>query len=287
MPPHRTLGFNPQVTVDDALLIAEYISDQQLSYEDAARKLRNDVSLLRRALSAKGKARMGELGTFSMNIKGEILFTPDPNGIDDPYNFGFEPLVMPLLSECDKKEIVIKRRTFRKYVSIAAAIIVGLFLIIPVGNSLQETSMQAGISIKKSTPTQTAEVNAVVSQKTTTEPSCVIAPVEETVTKNVITPEYAAELEVTEEKAKETVDNAVAQDIASPRFSIIVASCPTAENAQQAISELSTILKHDYSVINLSRRHRIAHSTYGSNSEAMVAIEKVKETFPNAWILEH
>ena len=35
MPPHRTLGFNSQITIDDALLLSEYIDEQQLTYEEA------------------------------------------------------------------------------------------------------------------------------------------------------------------------------------------------------------------------------------------------------------
>ena len=43
MPPHRKLGFNPQVRIDDALLLSEYIDEQQLSYDEAAKRMRNDV----------------------------------------------------------------------------------------------------------------------------------------------------------------------------------------------------------------------------------------------------
>ena len=35
MPPHRALVFNPQVTVDDALLLSEYMDDGTMSYEEA------------------------------------------------------------------------------------------------------------------------------------------------------------------------------------------------------------------------------------------------------------
>ena len=73
MPPHRTLGFNPQVVVDDALLQSEYMSNGKLSYEEAAVALSRDIETLRSELSAKGVVCFGELGTFTMDIEGKIL----------------------------------------------------------------------------------------------------------------------------------------------------------------------------------------------------------------------
>ena len=78
MPPHRTMGFNSQITIDDALLLSEYIDEQQLTYEEAGKALHKDVANLRHELSSKGTVRFGELGTFSMNVTGNITF--DENG---------------------------------------------------------------------------------------------------------------------------------------------------------------------------------------------------------------
>ena len=282
MPPHRKLGFNPQVRIDDALLLSEYIDEQQLSYDEAAKRMRNDVSALRHTLSQKGCARMGELGTFNMNVKGEISFIPDPNGIDDPYNFGLEPLLMPLLADCEKKEIVIKRHTFRKYVSIAAAIIVGLFLVIPIGNSLYEPSMQAGIPVMKS-KTATVASDATVHES--------VAPVQQaTAATNTVAESKTATADIAPQSTvAATTDNSMAKAVAedAPVFSIIVASSPNEANAQLAISELSAKMQAEYSVVKASGRYRIAHSTYSSNAEAMSALTQIKDTFPDAWVFAH
>ena len=77
MPPHRELGFNPQVTVDDALLLSEYMGEGLLSYEDANKSLSNDIDSLRSRLSDKGTVCFGDLGTFTMDIEGKISFTPN------------------------------------------------------------------------------------------------------------------------------------------------------------------------------------------------------------------
>ena len=277
MPPHRTLGFNTQVTIDDALLLSEYINENGLSYDEATKKMRNDISVLRHTLSAKVCVRMGELGTFTMNIKGEISFTPDPNGIDDPYNFGIEPLLMPLLSDCEKKEIVIKRHTLRKFISVAAAAIVLLFLVVPVANSLFNPSMQAGIPVGKKTVTVS---DAKSTGRFTTSENVNTDKSTQTIKQNINCQETVA-VEETENKVAEVVK----ED--GPKFSIIVASSPNEANAQLAISELSVKMKADYSVVKGGGRHRIAHSTYSSNADATSALSEIKDTFPDAWILTH
>ena len=54
MPSQRTLGFNPQVTVDDALLLSEYMNDGLLSFEEAEDALAKDIDSLRSKLSEMG-----------------------------------------------------------------------------------------------------------------------------------------------------------------------------------------------------------------------------------------
>ena len=299
MPPHRTMGFNPQITVDDALLLSEYIDEQQFTYEEAGKALRKDVAKLRHELSAKGIVRFGELGTFSMNVTGGISFDPAPNGIDDPYNFGFEPIAMPLLSQIDKKDIVIKRRNFKKYASIAVAAVLTLFFISPIGDNAYAPSLKAGFVAVETASTVSEPVNeaATINQ-------CEIEPVADTVTENIITksqtvepiieaqPEQVIAVEVAEVPMAEPVvaeqpakEHAIIENENS--FHIIVASTPNEEKAQLAIKELSARMQAEYSVVKGNGRHRIAHSSYSSIDEANEALAQVKNTFPDAWVLTH
>ena len=299
MPPHRTMGFNPQITVDDALLLSEYIDEQQFTYEEAGKALRKDVAKLRHELSAKGIVRFGELGTFSMNVTGGISFDPAPNGIDDPYNFGFEPIAMPLLSQIDKKDIVIKRRNFKKYASIAVAAVLTLFFISPIGDNAYAPSLKAGFVAVETASTVSEPVNEAVTIN-----QCEIEPVADTVTENIITksqtvepiieaqPEQVVAVEVAEVPMAEPVvaeqpakEHAIIENENS--FHIIVASTPNEEKAQLAIKELSAKMQAEYSVVKGNGRHRIAHSSYSSIDEANEALAQVKNTFPDAWVLTH
>lgn len=284
MPPHRTLGFNSQITIDDALLLSEYIDEQQFTYEEAGKALHKDVANLRYELSSKGTVRFGELGTFSMNVTGNITFDPAPNGIDDPYNFGFEPILIPLLSECDKNDIVIKRRSIKKYVSVAVAAMLTFFIFSPVGDSAYEPSLKAGFTAGETMPVAKEAVEDVATAEL-----CEIEPVADTVTETIITKPQATEpaVEVKAEVVEAPATEEPAKIENGPTYSIIVASTPNAEKANLAIQELSAKMQAEYHVVEGSGRHRIAHSSYNSNSEANDALAQVKGTFPDAWVLTH
>ena len=280
MPPHRELGFNPQVTMDDALLLSEYMNDGLLSFEEAERCLRNDIDSLRSRLSDNGVVCFGELGTFEMDIEGKISFAPNENSIDDPQNYGFEPLLIAPLKELKKKDIVIKRSSIGKYVSAIAAAIVIIFVLVPFGNSIYDGSKQ--MSVAGFAPVDNAP-KAVVAP--VAETICEIAPVEETVTEHIFTEPANAEHVSTAVEAQE-VEPAVVQEV-SKQYSIIVASTPSSKNAQLAITELSRKMQADYKVVEGDRRFRIAIESYNSEEEANIALERIQATFSDAWVYIH
>ena len=146
MPPCRTMRFNPKVTADDALLISEYMEREQLSYDEANKLLNKHIDTLRGNLSQNSVVRFGELGTFHMNINGNISFEVDANGIDDAANFGFEPFAIAQLRNCEEKNIVIRRRDLGKYIAAAAAIILTFIFVTPMSDSAYKKSMQASFS---------------------------------------------------------------------------------------------------------------------------------------------
>ena len=280
MPPHRELGFNPQVTMDDALLLSEYMNDGLLSFEEAERCLRNDIDSLRSRLSDNGVVCFGELGTFEMDIEGKISFTPNENSIDDPQNYGFEPLLIAPLKELKKKDIVIKRSSIGKYVSAIAAAIIIIFVLVPFGNSIYDDSKL--MSVAGFAPVDNAPKTVVTP---TVEAICEIAPVEETVTEHIFTTPANAEQVSTAVEAQE-LEPAVVQEV-SKQYSIIVASTPSSKNAQLAITELSRKMQADYKVVEGDRRFRIAIESYNSEEEANIALERIQATFSDAWVYIH
>ena len=296
VPPYRTMRFNPQVKADDALLISEYIDREQLTYEEAGKKMNNDIKILHDTLTRDSVVRFGELGTFHMNIKGELSFEVDANGIDDPANFGFEPFAFPLLRDCENKNIVIKRRDLGKYIAIAAAIILTFIFVTPMSDSAYKKSMQASFTGFASSEqiSLMQQISAPAPKHVTNEDgNCEIMPIDTNgnmatpvVEKHEVAPtavaatETAIEIPATsEEPAEVIVEN-------KKVYHIIVASSPNESNAQLAIEELSAKMTANYSVVKGGGRHRISIGEYESNKVAMEVVKALKSTFPDAWILQ-
>ena len=284
VPPHRELGFNPNIMVDDALLLSEYVSSESTTYDNAEKSLARDITSLRRVLSSKGTCCFGELGTFHMDINGKISFVANENAIDDPENYGLEPLAVPLLSNCQEKTIVIKQRDFSRYIAIAAAIILAFFLVTPISDNTYEKGMQASIAQITVAKTPVAEKVAETIEEHK------ISPVTETITENINTEPQEVVSEttievpvVTEEPVKEIIEEAAPQKT----YSIIVASSPNAKNAELAIKELTRKKTADYTVVVGDGRHRISIGDYTSMSEANDVLSLIKKTFPDAWVLTH
>ncbi len=290
IPPYRTMHFNPNVKVDDALLLSEYIDNEQLGYEEATKKMNREIESLHNALKTTGIVRFGELGTFHMNINGGITFEVDANGIEDPANFGFEPFAVPMLRDFEEKKFIISRRDIGKFVAAAAAIILTFIFVTPMSDRAFKQNMQASVTGFASSEqiSMMQQLSAIAPCKAVAEvENCEIAPLD--AHGNII---------VTEESARSNTANEIASEIAPATqeitvhvknekvFHIIVASSPNEDNARLAIKELSAKKEAAYNVVKGGGRHRISIGEYSTNKEAATALEEIKTTFPDAWIFQ-
>ncbi|MBQ8656791.1 MAG: SPOR domain-containing protein [Prevotella sp.] len=88
IPPHRTLGFNPKLKMNDSLLAHSYIDAYDLSYPDAMSRINEDVAQLRQQLSTQGYYELHGIGTLSVNAEGNTDFTPCEAGVLTPDLYG-------------------------------------------------------------------------------------------------------------------------------------------------------------------------------------------------------
>lgn len=296
MPPHRILGFNPLVNIDDALLVSQYMQSCKLTYEKASEKMKNDICSLRRILSYKGVARFGELGTFMMDINGSITFKPDANGIDDPENYGFEPLIIEQLHVKDEKVITIKQRNIRKYIASVAVILLTFFFVTPISDRAFDNDVKASLSsfVSSEQISLMQQLSVATPVQVSNTSGCEIAPVEFYMSKktnDATTPLVDTKMheETTVQSNIETVDNkpitAKNQEEKTAKYYIIVASSPSEDNAKLAIEELTRKLTASYSVVKCGKRHRIAVGCFESEKEAIDLLPEYKSTFPDAWVL--
>lgn len=304
-PPYRTISFNPEVKVDDALLLSAYMEHDNLSYQQAEQKMNKDISKLRRVLSTKGVVQFGELGSFSMDINNSVMFEASANGIDDPENFGFQPLFIETLRNQSDKVITIKRKELSRYIAVAAAIVLMFLFVTPISDRIYDGNIKASLSGFASSEqiSMMQQLTAYSPKQVVAEPNCEIVPVGYSATKGIVTTnENVADKPAIGIEPKNEVNTVVAveanienkapqadvlQAEVGLKYYIIVASSPSEENAMLAVKELTAKHQAEYNVVKCGKRHRISIASFCSEKEAQSNLLQYQKIFPDAWVLTH
>lgn len=88
LPPLRTIGFNPQLKMNDSLLALSYVEAYDISYPDAISRIAEDVREVRAELEANGKYELTDIGTLYLNDNGNYNFEPCEAGLLTPDYYG-------------------------------------------------------------------------------------------------------------------------------------------------------------------------------------------------------
>ena len=88
LPPQRTLGFNPQLKINDSLLAQSYVEAYDISYPEAILRIEDEVNELKMHLQTEGIYELYDIGTLEFNENGNYVFTPCEAGILTPNLYG-------------------------------------------------------------------------------------------------------------------------------------------------------------------------------------------------------
>lgn len=173
-PPVRTIGFNPQLIINDGLLAQSYMQAYDTDFPDASRKIESVVSQIKDSLYKNGQAELENIGTLYYTMAGVYGFEPYQNAFFSPSLYGLgsfsisplselkpvkettvEPRIMiETVSSCeeDRKEKAKQRHIIKRMaehaVGIAAAVILFFVLSVPVENTYLDNSSYASLGAK-------------------------------------------------------------------------------------------------------------------------------------------
>ena len=88
LPPLRTVGFNPQLKMNDSLLAQAYVEAYDISYPEALDRLEDEVAEMRQCLENEGKLELNHIGVIYLNEDGNYSFEPCEAGILTPALYG-------------------------------------------------------------------------------------------------------------------------------------------------------------------------------------------------------
>lgn len=88
LPPVRTIGFNPQLTINDGLLVQSYMQAHHTDFPDATRMIEEEVAGLKEQLYQNGCTEMHGIGVLHYNIHSTYEFHPNEDGALSPTLYG-------------------------------------------------------------------------------------------------------------------------------------------------------------------------------------------------------
>ena len=81
LPPSTTVGFNPDLTINDSLLTQSFVEAYDMSYPEAQREVESEIEELKALIADHGSYEINSVGTLSINSEGNYEFEPNKAGL--------------------------------------------------------------------------------------------------------------------------------------------------------------------------------------------------------------
>jgi len=317
IPPTRTVGFNPQLTMNDGMLTQAYMQTHHTDFSDASRKIAQKVSELKEVLYSEGMVEMASIGTLYYTLYNTYEFHPQASGILSPTLYGLDAYMMSPLSEIpvEQEKITLKKKDFHlnpQWLSNAVAVVIAAVLFFALSFPVENTYVDKGVyaslgtdclfdairSHSMATSLAVKEVEEPQKQKTAP-----VAPVvvkvekvaaatkaeEQTIDipkKEIITENTSKVVEVSKVKEKPTLSKMKVEQpkretskivIKKKNYHIIVASLTTLSDANRMLAQYKKQGYSDAVVKENKGRFRISLCSYADKSVAYQKLDELKK----------
>ena len=304
LPPTRTIGFNPQLKLNDGLLVQSYMAVYDTDFSDATKIVEEEVAELIAALHKEGKADLANVGELRYSIHDAYEFIPYDDRITTPYLYGLdsfemkeltvlhkpeEKVLIPVTEQERRKsyEIRINRAVLRNAVAMIAAVVLFFAFSTPIENTSVEKDNYARllpIDLFEKIEKQSVVMTPVgVKQETKKVVKTMKASHQTTVSEKEAGKKVTKPLAVKKVKvAKPAADKQI-----EGRYHIIVAGGIGLEDAETMAGQLKTKGFSGAKALKNDGKVRVSIMSYATREEAMKQLLKLRENeaYKTAWLL--
>ena len=317
LPPTRTIGFNPQLKLNDGVLVQSYMSAYDTSFADANRIVEKEVNEFIGLLHEEGKAHLDNIGEIHYNIYGNYEFIPYDYKITTPSLYGLDSFEIHELSALQQKEKVLvptyqekEKKTFeisinRAYLRNAAAMIAAIVLFFAFSTPVENTDVQKNnyaqllpselfeqiekqsvaitpVYVKNDAAQQAKKFSASSASTKTSS-----AKKHTTDKAKTSKPIAVREVKVVKQETAAPAPAVKSQESANHPFHIIVAGGISLKDAEAIATQLKSKGFADAKALNTDGKVRVSISSFNNRDEATKQLLELRknETYKNAWLL--
>lgn len=314
LPPTRTIGFNPQLKLNDGVLVQSYMSAYDTSFADANRIVEKEVSEFIGLLHEEGKAHLENIGEIHYNIYGNYEFIPYDYKIATPSLYGLDSFEMHELSTLQQREKVLvpanlekEKKTYeisisRAFLRNAAAMIAAIVLFFAFSTPVENTDVQKNnyaqllpgelfeqiekqsvavtpVYVKSDVAQQTKKTSA--SAKTSSTPKLTADKAQTS------RPIAVKEVKVAKQEAATAPVSAKPQANVNHPYHIIVAGGISLKDAEAMANQLNSKGFAEAKALNTDGKVRVSIRSFENREEATKQLLELRknEIYKNAWLL--
>ena len=317
LPPTRIIGFNPQLKLNDGVLVQSYMSAYDTSFADASRIVEKEVNEFIGLLHEEGKAHLDNIGEIHYNIYGNYEFVPYDYKITTPSLYGLDSFEIHELSALQQKEKVLvptyqekEKKTFeisinRAYLRNAAAMIAAIVLFFAFSTPVENTDVQKNnyaqllpselfeqiekqsvaitpVYVKNDAAQQAKKFSASSASTKTSS-----AKKHTTDKAKTSKPIAVREVKVVKQETAAPAPAVKSQESANHPFHIIVAGGISLKDAEAIATQLKSKGFADAKALNTDGKVRVSIDSFNNRDEATKQLLELRknETYKNAWLL--
>ena len=290
-PPMRSIGFNPQLTINDGLLVQSYMQTYDLDYPESVNEIENSVKDIQQTLNNTGFYDFTGIGRLSRNHEGKMVFAASKTDVCSPEFYGLKSFTTTLLdnSLASASAFSVKQSSKRNYtfsvnrelVNYLTAAVLALLLYFVWATPLSNNG--GGLNMN-----QASVLSKFMFEK-------------KEMPKEVVKNEAKENADVenlflsvlrTSSSAKNQEESAPAENVqpAIPEkgFTIVLASAIPEKNAEAFIENLRADGYNEAQIFHDKHMLRVIYGSYEDIGQAYAALSACKnnKSFRQAWVME-